>query len=156
MNAERMGKKEVAKILEELKERFGFKPDAFEGYDFYRNAKDKIFIVGKEASLATRAYPKRLTNAGMLFARQDATLKPSSNMIQLFGRAVHKNVLEIDRVKARIYVEGFDIDVETPKNVKDGYVILKYEGNPMGCGLLKEGQVKNMIPKAKRMRLKFI
>jgi NOL1/NOP2/fmu family ribosome biogenesis protein len=156
MNAERMGPKKVKEVLAELKERFGFRPEAFAQYDFYINAKNKIFIVNKEASLLTGTYPKRLTNAGMLFARRDATVKPTSNMIQLFGRGAHKNVINLDKVKARIYIEGFDLDVKPPKTVKDGYVILKYDKNPMGCGLLKDGQIKNTMPKAKRMRLKYL
>jgi NOL1/NOP2/fmu family ribosome biogenesis protein len=38
----------------------------------------------------------------------------------------------------------------------DGYVLLVHRDQPLGCGLLRGDSIRNMLPKAKRLELKFI
>ena len=156
MNIRKMNTREIEEMLENLKERFGFNPNQFRDYDFFINNKNKIFILNRIASRLIEFYPRRLMNAGILFARKDAVIKPSSNMLQIFGKYARKNTVKLSRSRNRIYIEGFDIDFSEEIVAVNGYVILWYGKNSLGCGLLKDFELKNMMPKAKRMRLKFL
>ena len=156
MNIRKMNTKETEGMFEKLKERFGLDPKLFQDYDFFINTKNKIFILNKTSSKLVESYPKRLMNVGILFARKDAVIKPTSNMLQIFGHSARKNIIELNRPRARIYIEGFDIDFREEISAVDGYVILRYGNNTLGCGLLKDFALKNVIPKAKRMRLKYL
>ena len=156
MNIRKMNKKEIAEMFVTLKKCFGFDPKLFEQFDFFINTKNKIFILSKAASKFIESYPKRLMNAGILFARKDAVIKPTSNMLQIFGKSARKNIVKLNRPRTRIYIEGFDIDFREEISAEDGYVILRYENNTLGCGLLRDFTMKNMLPKAKRMRLKYL
>jgi NOL1/NOP2/fmu family ribosome biogenesis protein len=73
----------------------------------------------------------------------------------MFGKHAKKNFIELSKEDAVRFIRGEDMDTK-PEGVEDGYVILKYEGVPLGCGLLKEGHIKNMVPKAKRLEVEFI
>ena len=156
MNARKMRSREIESMLTNLKKRFGLDPKLFEDYDFFINNKNKIFILTKKASVMIESYPKRLTNIGMLFARKNGNIKPSSNMIQVFGKSARKSVMDLNRARTRIYVEGFDIEFREEIQEKDGYVILRYGEYNIGCGLFREMNIKNVIPKAKRTRLQFL
>ena len=76
-------------------------------------------------------------------------------MIQIFGKYATKNILELTKEQTKTIIEGFDLDIEK-SNCSDGYVIFKYKNFFLGCGLLKDGKLKNMIPKAKRIRVDLL
>ena len=88
-----------------------------------------------------------------MVARIHGTVKPSTNLLQMFGKLAKRNFLELSREDAIRFIRGEDLD---SKEGDDGYVILKHKGIPLGCGLLKEGHIKNMVPKAKRLDVEFI
>jgi len=103
---------------------------------------------------------------GMQIARIGNSIKPSTNLLQLFGRHATRNVLSVTKEQAVAYAKGDDIKLSTQKEslksalpasfqVSDGYVLLKYLDFPLGCGLLKGSQIKNVLPKARRMNVKF-
>ena len=190
------------KILGDLEERFGLDKKIFEKFLFFEATKGRIFITSKIPAEALGYYIQTL---GQLFCRLDASTKPSTNMIQIFGKFATKNVLSLTKEQTKTIIEGFDLELafslesispnakdagmsrvsarhepalereiyktedskhkteslpcpkETNCNgVTDGYVILKYKNFFLGCGLLKEGKLKNMIPKAKRIRVDLL
>ena len=156
MNARKMSKREREEMLSSLRNRFGFRPDTFDDYDFFINTKNKIFILNKTTSSIINSYPKKLMNAGLLFARRDAVIKPTSNMIQIFGKSARRNTINLSRPRTRMYVEGFDIDFREEIPAEEGYVILRYGRYNLGCGLLRDYALKNVLPKAKRMRIRYL
>ena len=139
-------------ILSGLEERFGLGQSLFEHFLFFEATKGRVFITSKIPHEALGYYIQTL---GQLFCRLDATVKPSTNMIQIFGKHATKNVLELEKTDAQKAITGFDLEIKE-SNCSDGYVILKYKNFFLGCGLLKNGQVKNMIPKAKRIRVDLL
>lgn len=132
-----------------LEERFGIPGSVFAGHEFYSASKGRVYLGPKK----TISSPEPVS-VGMLAARIGRAVKPSTNLLQLFGRHATKNIIKLDRKNTLKYVNGEDIEVET--DATDGYVLLTYKNSSIGCGFLKGKKVGNLLPKAKRARLKFL
>jgi len=145
-----MKRREVESLLGHLNERFGFPENIFQDYAFFLS-KDRIFIVSKDLPVLENI---KIVTQGFLFARADKTTKPSTNMIQLFGKYATKNIVELEKDEVQILISGEDIEKQT--SCEDGYVILKYKNYNLGCGLLKDGKLKGLIPKGKRMAIDLL
>ena len=147
--------REKAEVLEPVCERFGLDKEIFGLLELFQLSKGRIYCVGETCSGWLGM--ERVATAGLLFARLGGTVKPSSNIIQIFGKLATKNFLEVDKDVARKFVSGEDLDVDASKynSVTEGYVIVKYQNYPLGVGLLKNGQVKNMLPKGRRIGIKL-
>lgn len=161
-----MQNQEIIKILEVLEERFGFPKKIFQEYKFLQS-KDRIYIISKKLS----SIGLNPITQGYLFARINKTIKPSTDMIQVFGKYATKNIIELEREEAKKIIQGLDIELDflserksavskemiyNRNSLTDGYVILRYKNYDLGCGLLKEGRIKNQIPKGKRINVKFL
>jgi NOL1/NOP2/fmu family ribosome biogenesis protein len=135
-----------------LETRFGIGKEVFDGYRLYLGSKNQIYLGPKCA-----VDKLKIACIGISIARMDSTIKPTTNFFQIFGELATKNALDLTSEQAVEYVKGNDLTVRTTAtNVSDGYVLLMYKGNSLGCGLLKSGIIKNMLPKAKRMKLSYI
>jgi hypothetical protein len=140
-------------LLEYLEKRFGIERGVFEGLELMDNGKGRVFALSREAAIF--ALGNNIMSASLPFARLDGAVKPTSAMIQAFGRLAGSGVITLDKKHAKEFAEGYDIDVKG-HGCTDGYVILKYHDRPLGCGMLRENKIKNMLPKAKRMSLELL
>lgn len=139
-----------AAVLDYLEGRFGLDPELFSGSGFYLASKGRVYL-GPQQSI-----PKpRIVTIGLLVARVGENIKPTTNLLQAFGRHVKKNSIALSREQTLAYARGEDISPDAG-DATEGYVLLSYEGHPLGCGLLKDGTIKNMLPKAKRTELKYL
>jgi len=137
-------------VLEYLDERFGLGPELFSDFGFYLASKGRVYLGPKQS------IPKpRIVTIGLLVARVSDAIKPTTNLLQAFGRHVKKNSIPLTKEQTVSYARGEDIRPESG-DVTDGYVLLTSDGHPLGCGLLKDGTIKNMLPKAKRTELKYL
>ncbi len=141
------------KILGYLEERFGLHPDLFKDYRMYLASKGRIYLGPRSAP----DMPK-IATIGLLIARVNGSVKPSTNLLQVMGRHVTKNDVELTKEQALIFAKGQDVKLSPAQLIplRDGYILMRYQTFPMGCGLLQLGNVKNQLPKAKRLDLRFI
>ena len=139
-------------VLAYFEERFGIPRELFSDYTLYSDHKGRIFMAPKKLVAEDIAI-----TVGMQIGRVNGAIKPSTNFLQAFGRHAGKSILPLAKEQAIAYAKGEDIKVHTrPDGISDGYVLLKYLDFPLGCGLLKGDQLKNMLPKARRMQVKFL
>ncbi len=134
-----------------LENRFGIDRKIFEDYFFMINNKRKVFICNKLLSEFV-GYGK-FAALSLPFARMDGMVKPTTLMIQMFGKHASKGFIDLDRKQAIDYMEGLDVDVDSEDR---GYVIIRYKEFNLGCGLLKEGSIKNQVPRAKRLSVDYL
>jgi NOL1/NOP2/fmu family ribosome biogenesis protein len=141
------------KVFCYLEERFGLARSLFDDYGLYMASKGRIYLGPKRVP----DLPK-IATIGLLVARVNVTVKPSTNLLQAVGKRVTRSILDVTKEQALIYAKGSDFKADKAafEGITDGYVLVRYEGAPLGCGLLQKGMVKNMLPKAKRLELKFI
>ncbi len=146
-----MSEEERRAMLAYLEERFGMDSKLFDGYEFVKSGR-KVWITNKEV-VNKNFSGMNVEAAGMLFVRWEKKdkIKLTTNGAQLFGMHAKKNVVEISEDKLHDVVCGLNLyDVEC--DATDGYVILKYKEHVLGIGLKQGRFIKNMIPKARRIK----
>ncbi len=138
-------------VLDYLQSHFGLEPSLFSDFCFYLTSKGRIYLGPRQII----NQPKIVT-LGIMIARADSGIKPTTNLFQVFGRHITKNILQLTKEQTIKYVKGEDMILHDTSAASDGYVLLKFNDYPLGCGLLKGKTLKNMMPKAKRLGLKYI
>ena len=135
-------------VLAYFETRFGLQRSLFSDFIFFSGEGGRIY-------LGPRSFPdlKETLHVGLPAARVGRSIKPSSHLVQLFGRHATKNVVQLTRYEAAAYMQGDDLPAKG--DATDGHVILMHDGVPLGCGLLRDGVIKNRLPKAKRLALKY-
>jgi hypothetical protein len=141
----KLNSKEKKQLLKILNERFGIEEDIFKDHQLYSTTKERIY-------LGPSYIPNELkiVSAGMLIFREN---KPTTNFFQLFGKYIKKNIVEINKEQALDFIEGKDIEYE---GLNQDYILVKYRDYYLGCGLLKENKIKNLVPKVKRLEIFYI
>lgn len=139
-------------ILAYLEERFGLPPACFASFQLYEGPGGRIFLGPR------RLPPLPTVVTGFLIARLGSSIKPATNLLQLFGKQVTRNTVMLTRDQTLQYLQGEDVEVrpEQKHDVTDGYVLVKHGQYPLGCGLLKGSRLKNMMPRAKRREVLFL
>jgi NOL1/NOP2/fmu family ribosome biogenesis protein len=139
--------------LDYLERRYGLSRDLLADFEFYAGPNGRVILGPKEIDPCLSP-----DTAGLLIARIGNSVKPSTNLLQVVGALAVRNAIILDKDKATRYIKGLDLQL-TPEEIGDtteGYVLLKYLAFPLGCGLLQAGHIKNMLPKAKRLDIKFL
>lgn len=136
-------------IIDYLEERFGISSKVFDNFDF--------FVRGKKVWIAIRGIDEKLLKAkieaiGMLFMRlEKKKMKLTTNAAQLFGKHAKKNIIKLNDQQLYEALRGLDLSVD-PKVAEDGYVLLKYKNDVIGVAQKRKDFLKNMIPKARRIK----
>ena len=141
----------VNEVLKYVKERFGIEESVFDGYELVEMG--DVWIATKEvATFKSKAVKRR----GLRFARvYKKGFKLTTAAMQIFGKYATKNVITLKNLKeAEAFIGGRDLRIELPGVVTDGQVIVKFNGDILGSGLLKGDVLKNQIPKGRRIPLK--
>lgn len=148
--------KEKKMSLEYFASRFGIDSKHFDDFEFYSASKGRVFLGPKNLTHAC----ERNVAVGILVARlgENDNVKPTTNMLQMFGKFASKNIINLEKDNALRYIEGSDIEVSDSEvsTSTNGYAIISYNKNSLGCGLLKENKIKNMLPKARRMKIEYL
>jgi NOL1/NOP2/fmu family ribosome biogenesis protein len=152
-----IGQQDSAQIIEALCERFGISESVFENCLLYYGSKGKVYLRNSHSSEI-----KDSAVIGLHIATVAKVVKPSTNFIQIFGKHFRRNVISVSNSDARELIAGLEefpaptAPEDVTEEVTDGYVALSCDSQPILCGFLKNGVVRNMLPKSRRRVLKFI
>jgi NOL1/NOP2/fmu family ribosome biogenesis protein len=129
-------------------ERFGVDPGEFEGYTFWEKGAGKVWILAADA-----VSPLRIEALGMMFLRtRQEHWKPTTEAVQRFGGQATRNVVDLSAARARRFVAGESQEIEWDGDW--GYLIaartVAGTREPLGVGLYTYGELKSMVPKARR------
>lgn len=138
------------RVLHALEQRFGIPRGVLGEGRLYQAADDRVFV-GPDA--VPEPVREDATVGGLLVARLQATVKPSTDFLQAFGDQVRRNVVDVAAEGARRYVAGEDLDrggVEE-QECSRGWVAVRFDGDVLGCGFLREDRIENVVPKGRRV-----
>ena len=135
-------------ILEYCYERFDINNDEFTAYNWYIGSKKRIFIGPIEIE---RINPESI---GLCIFRLDKTPKPTTNFIQLFGKKIKKNIIELDKNNTLKFCNGLNLEIKS--NNEPGFVSVNYNKIALGCGHWNGEILKNQIPKSKFCKINFL
>ena len=142
-----MKKKDILRLIYE---EFGIPYEIFEDYEFEIN-KDVIWILSKD--LKEMNIPL-LQRKGFRFGNilKGGRIRISFFAAQLFGRYATKRIVELENDEVELYIRG--LDIENRWEIKEGQVLVKYQGFIIGVGVMTEKRLKPQVPLAKRVRAK--
>lgn len=143
-----LNSKEVKDLVLRLKEQFDFTIDL--DYVFLKNEKNKVFIVNRD--VANIDFSKlRLNSMGLYFAEDKGgnNIRLSIEGSQIIGPSAKKNIVDVDSKQQREWLKGIDLELD---GASDGFVIVRYKDDYMGCAKHKDGKLLNHIPKERRIR----
>ncbi len=124
--------------------RFGIPEFAFSGYIFFQKAHS--VWAANDAGLPRLSYEA----IGMrIMNLKDRPWKPTTSALQVFGKHATKNVIHLDLINARSFLEGKTSAIESDS--EPGYVVVFYRGEVLGCGLYSRGKLVSQIPKERRV-----
>ncbi len=142
----------IHRVKEYFESRFGIEPDCFDKYVFYSGPKGRV-LLGTETSIPL----KTADSCGILIARIDRTVKPTTNFLQLYGNHIKENQIALNKMQCMEYCDGKDLELSIREINKatHGFVMVSYNNIPLGCGLLKEQKLFNQLPKQNRIKLLY-
>lgn len=75
--------------------------------------------------------------------------KPTANLTQLIGRGAQR-AITLNQTQAEKFIRGLDLEIDC--DLEPGFVIISFQGFPLGIGKYRDGHIKNQVPGAKRVR----
>ena len=143
--------REKKDLFKEINEQYGIEKSILDKYEYLERS-DKIWLTTR-CALSKDLSDLKMEGIGMLFARRSATLKLTTNAIQLFGKHATKNILELDNADAQNYLRGLDLEnISSREKFISSYVIVKFGNDYLGCAIYKDNRVKNQLPKQRRIK----
>jgi NOL1/NOP2/fmu family ribosome biogenesis protein len=138
-----VGEPERATLIGYLEGRFGMTPEAFRDYLLFR--RKKTWWMVRISPYISNAATLKVSMVGLkAFTKVARFIKPTTEMIQVFGRKASKACFNISKGDLDKLLAGENIIVET--TLDDGYVILCHEENILGLGLLMKGKICSQLP----------
>lgn len=139
------------RVVEALADRFQIPTATFDDATFYQASGERVFL--GPADLPGDVEP---VTGATLCCRLHATVKPSTDFLQAFGNLVDKNVVVLDREQARAYLAGEDLprgEVDDAEASRGWVHVRMVDGETLelGCGLLREEVLENVVPKGRRI-----
>ena len=137
-------------ILEYCKGRFDLSKKIFDDYKWYLGSKNRVYI---GPDLIERINPESI---GICIFRLDKTPKPTTNFLQLFGKYITKNYVEINNDNTIKYCRGEDLILENSTSIIPGFVLINNNKRFLGCGHWNGKLLKNQLPKSKFCKINFL
>jgi len=132
-------------VLGYLWERFGISPSNFDGFEMLETGKS-WWLVRKSAYLELSSRYKVFACGMKAFQRVGRFIKPTTRLMQLFGREATRAIVEITGEELRSFARGEGIPCNL--QLENGYVLLRMYGQyDLGLGLLIRGKVQLQIRK---------
>ncbi len=172
-----INQREIERILTTIHNQFEVDSSTiknFKSYLFFKNSKNKIYLLSNFNNLANDLLKLRIENHGLYIG----TLKNDGFRLSiegsfLFGRYAKKNIVEIDEKQLNEWMKGYDLSLKSENQImlynttnnksyfvsysKDltsinhRYLLLKFNGFFIGCGRLIDGVIKCTVPKERRL-----
>jgi len=143
--------REKRKILDSLKYTYGFNGE-LEGILFL-SSKQKLFLLTGGFDVIEKGEERqlRIDKAGLYLGEVlPEGIRLSIEGSQLIGPSAKKNVLIIDDEQLEPWVKGKDLELRGFD--KEGFFIIKYNKDFLGCARIKKNKVQNLVTKNRRIK----
>lgn len=150
--------REKKKIIDGLKELYGFSGKIDDA--ILISSKQKLYLLTKDIANISKdeEHELRIDSAGLYIGRQETEgIRLSMEGSQLVGLHASKHILEIDEAHLEPWVKGEDFELSEAEKEKidgeEGFFIVKFDGDYMGCGQIKKGVVRSLVSKERRLKV---
>ena len=144
----RMSSAEVRKFRKALEERWGVRVSR--EYWFATSSSGKVFAVSKGVS-SIDVSSLRVSSMGVYVADvSGAEMRLSFDGSMVLASDASKNVVVLSSEQRDAWMTGADVPMA---GLDNGWMVVKSGSDVLGCGFLKDGVLKNYVPKERRIRL---
>ena len=145
--------KEKQKVIEQLNKQFGI--EKLDGILVKRGA-DRIFLFKGDLSVDEvnqLDYARvNLERVGIYFAKYvNDEIRLSIEGVYLLRKQIKKNIFELNDEQVELWLQGQDLFIEHNEN---GFVVVKYKNDFLGCGKASREKIGNFVPKNRRLKIK--
>jgi NOL1/NOP2/fmu family ribosome biogenesis protein len=128
-----------------MDERFGIPVSLFDDYLLLKGRQSWSLL--RKHRAVTDAFGLKVAKAGLkAFRKVGAFMKPTTRMVQIFGKAAVRARIELDEDRLVRLMAGERIEVDL--GIDNGYVILSLgENRILGLGLYINGRIRSQISK---------
>jgi len=124
--------------------RFGIPGDTFKAMRLLRSGRT-IWLVADVLGLDAAFRSLKIEASGVPLLRiRESMVKPTTSALQLFGQRATRNAVDLDDEALETFLEAGTVSKTYP--VEPGYVILRWKGKVLGCGLYGRGKLRSQIP----------
>lgn len=147
-----LNSKEVRSILAIIRQQWGSDlSELSAGCGFLEGKDGDIFLISRDVEKLDLEN-LHIDSLGLYFGQlRNDGLRLSIEGSQIVGKAATRNIVELADSEFRQWLGGNDL--EKDYGGCNGYVLVKYNSDFIGCGKLKEGKILNFVPKARRIRV---
>ena len=142
--------KEIERIIEK---NYGTKIDLMEFSVFKTSNDEKIWIASKQ--IFGVDLRKLVVNSIGLYLgklKRNEKISLSTEGSQLIGKTATKNVVYLDKEGGHKFLQGMNVKPEKTVNVEShNFVILRTQQEILGSSLFTEEEIKNLLPKSRRV-----
>ena len=147
-----LDEKEKNEIISKLNGQFGI--EKIDGLIIKRGA-ERLFLfrgglMREEIKKLENSVP--IERVGVYFAK----IVPGENKIrlsiegtQLLKDQIKRNIFELNDEQVEEWMKGHELNIKTGQN---GFLIIKYGENFLGCGKASAEKLSNFIPKSRRLK----
>ncbi|RJQ15499.1 hypothetical protein C4573_05055 [Candidatus Woesearchaeota archaeon] len=133
-------------IMQLLKEQFGFSADL--DYVFLMNTNNRIYLANRSIEKIDMQ-KMRIDTLGLYFGElYNNALRLSIEGAQLIAKHAEKNIVPLNKEQMLEWVTGNDISCTEQH---DGFVIVTWEKDVLGCGKTKNGTLFNYVSKSRKL-----
>jgi hypothetical protein len=130
-------------VLGYFERRFGMPVCLFAGYRLLERS--KVYVILRDSSHLDALAFLKVQNVGFPVLRKVRQhLKPTTAVLQGFGQAATRHTIDLSSAQmAQLFTDRrlpYDLDWEP------GYVILRHDGEILGCGVYTPGWLHSQIP----------
>lgn len=143
--------KEKAEIVAQLKKQFGIKN--IDGIFTMRGAERIFLFTGSFTEKQIRELESTIPveRVGIYFGKDiGGQIRLSVEGAQFLKNQITKNIFKIpDDKTLELWMKGNELNIKSEMN---GFVIMKYKNDFLGCGKASAEKITNFIPKNRRLR----
>ena len=124
------------------------------------SSKQKLYLLTKDIVMIEKNEEKelRIDSAGLYIGRiENEGIRLSIEGSQLVGPQSDKHMLEIDEEHLEAWVKGEDFNLSEQEqkkiNNEEGFFIIKFDNDYIGCAQIKKGNVRSLVSKERRLKV---
>ncbi len=144
MSSAWLGPDETAAVAAYLEDRFGIPADRLDGHRLLLRGQH-VYAVSRAAADAWDALQGGAAGVRILTVMGPGRFKLATRGAQFLGRWAVRNRCEVDDDGLRALVQGRSLPWTGPER---GFVVLAWEGIPVGVGLVRAGRLVSQLPRA--------
>ncbi|MDO8661362.1 MAG: hypothetical protein Q7K43_05725 [Candidatus Woesearchaeota archaeon] len=145
--------KHSREILGRITEQWGGEFEyLLEEYALAQSNEGKVYMISRDIEKVDVS-KLRLNSVGMYLVDVEKNgLRLSIEGAQLVGAKATKNILEVSETQARQWLAGSEIELNEENRKLEGFIIIKFKQDIIGCGKISKGILYNFVPKNRRSK----